>query len=349
MDEHGEFELGFGYGVDLAEKEMVLMNNLKLDKCEVELFIKNDNSNHCFRNNKVQIRCEGDQHKQMLVFALNLLSYSDSRMIYSDRIQNNFEYSNCLAKLKRNLQNCEIDALLRCNYTIESSFTAKERNKVEEVWSPKLISSYCSDQKSSTVNLDLSLRSHGKSTVSSANREKEIQECTDFTVNFFQLAIISRNLPIVKLLIECIFNQCRKEIQEEIAEGQYIMRNLDLALNETVHCRDVNSYLNGMNALHLACFVQFKDTDDISREIDRGVDKLHEEFDAKLFFKLIRMDIRDHITSIYKSAVRTKTVNTKEIPMQIGQRLIWDERYWKWDFLSNHGKMCLKGILRYKN
>ena len=350
MDEYGIFEL---YG----EKEMSLINRLKLDKCQVELFIKCDKRNQCFRNNKVQIRC--DQQKQMLDFALNLLVNTEVKFTDEEYTQDYSTHLNWLAQLMRKTQ---IDALLRSKYSIEDNFTEKEPNKVEEVWSPKFISSYvCSDVKSSTVNLDLSLQSQRKSTVSSAERGKDTQEYTNFTVNFFQLAVISRNMPIIKLLIECIFDQCRKDIYEEKVDGQYIMRNLDLALNETVYSSDVNSYLKGMNALHLASFVRLAETNRISSEIDEGMDKLFEEVSEKVNNKKLFKEIHGKkydwvghvhapIWAIYRSAVKRKTAKTKEIPKHIAQRFNWDDRYWKSDDLSNDGGFdCLRGMLRYKN
>ena len=76
------------------------------------------------------------------------------------------------------------------------------------------------------------------------------------TGNAFHVAIQSKQSATIKLIMERILTQLKKELVEEKRNAKDALKTLKMALGDKVHDKRINSShssLNGMNAIHLAC------------------------------------------------------------------------------------------------
>ena len=197
--------------------------------------------------------------------------------------------------------------------------------------------------KSAKIDFEEEVQSTNKSRISSATAEVQNGERIEIIFPFFHLFILrtllTPNPCLIESVLKVILAQCLGGVKNEgtIMNGydKDSMNNLKLALTEKIHCPYTNLYIEGMNALHFACFCHCKSMEQIkdglcfkespeNEAILSSIDANSSKFQDTL--KNCRPAIR---TSI-KSAMKDETKNTKETPSNIAAR--YCHRKFLWDF-----------------
>ena len=329
---------------DLRVFEKMTQNiELVEDESKNEKFLK------MHKDSEIKVRCLNNQSRNILSWGLYVLSgryfpdelnKDNSDVSYNDSIKdsvssvltlNSPSHSKPASSSLRWIHTkdefkSQIENLLKCKYVIEFDFR-KERCKEQNSMAPqyKSIASVRSDITSSTIMVEEQENLEISTEVPRIGNLKS----NEMIVPFFHLSII--NFSYYDVILECIMDQCQKEIDENSNEvecgkkfeEQYILRNLRTAFTEKIYCGDTNSYLHGMNALHLASFCHncelYNKMNKVLFEARKRIDKVptYDDSDKTSNFKFHNLE---GIAIILKSAMEEEIKNTKETPKNIAAR-----------------------------
>lgn len=295
--------------------------NMRLHRHEVEQFIGSKNTQGIFKNQKVKIRCEGDKKNRFLCLGLDLLAGIPDHHIMLLRPKMQPWYD----------ENEELDESLISTITADSTsrshliLTSEDQIDKKQVRTLRGISSDAMESTNFTINIEQEkfnekgkIDGTEKFAKSSPIQEVTKSENNSLKFNFFHLAIISEKPKIIETLMNAILEQCLEELKIGRENEKYIMRNLKLALTEKVFGEHNNIFLNGMNAIHIATFMECAPIKEILNALEAWTDnltELHLERKIKHSYNVL-----DSIRVICKLAMTDQTFKTKETPTNMAAR-----------------------------
>ena len=317
--------------------------NMRLHRHEVEQFIGSKNTQGIFKNQKVKIRCEGDKKNRFLCLGLDLLAgipdhhimllrpkmqpwYDENEELDESLISTITADSTSRSHLISNFGwSSQLDDLLKCKYVIENLVTSEDQIDKKQVRTLRGISSDAMESTNFTINIEQEkfnekgkIDGTEKFAKSSPIQEVTKSENNSLKFNFFHLAIISEKPKIIETLMNAILEQCLEELKIGRENEKYIMRNLKLALTEKVFGEHNNIFLNGMNAIHIATFMECAPIKEILNALEAWTDnltELHLERKIKHSYNVL-----DSIRVICKLAMTDQTFKTKETPTNMAAR-----------------------------
>ena len=153
----------------------------------------------------------------------------------------------------------DLENLLKCRYVIEINSEQINPCNEKRAMSRTSATSRGNVLKSSKLNVEHEVTFGAKSKRINDRHEKRKPKRVQLTFNFFHLVILWRrkceksDTPMILLLFRIMTKMCQKDIDNESIDE---WKHLKIAFSETIQSEDTNMYLNGMNAIHLACFCQ---------------------------------------------------------------------------------------------
>lgn len=333
------------------ERERNLIDNLVDSEFRNAFWENKENKDKhgYFENSNLIIRCEGEHNEQFLSWVLDLLSgqylgeenpaflTASQKTIRSIYTNTGLELGyNALSNLNVNSTwtdygrrwSSRIDDLLQCKFIIESKSKTTESNRDISEIGQNLNSPTGKNSRSSIINVEERIESPEKNIKSGEEEIVHTIERVTLRVNFFHLTILSRKLQPVKILLDCIIDKCREEIKDGIRDLKWVARNIKIAFIEQIRGGYTNSYLNGMNAIHLASFLNCQAFMAITISLQDGI--LNELQKLKLRDDLVELydstyEVFEYIRDLCKYSMETKTENSKEMPTQIAGRYGYNE------------------------
>ena len=123
-------------------------------------------------------------------------------------------------------------------------------------------------------------------------------------------------------------DKCREELKNGVRDLKWVARNIKIAFTEKIHGGCANSYINGMNAMHLASFLNCQAFMAITISLHDGI--LNDLEKLKLRDDLVELydstyEVFEYIRDLCKFSMETETENTKEMPAQIAGRYGYNE------------------------